>query len=94
MAQTGAPPRTQYGPFSTNCTGSGCAHGIYSDPSWGGSYLGPVTSPVTIYCYTTGTSYKGNNEYDELINGGGWITDYYVNFSGQDTASQFGIPHC
>lgn len=90
---TTTPPRTSYGPFMTGCTGSGCLHGIYSEPSWQGTYLGSVYSPVYVYCYTTGTSYKGNDEYD-LLTSGGYITDYYVTFSGQETASQYGIPHC
>jgi hypothetical protein len=87
------PPPQQYGPFSTGCTGSGCLHGIYSEPSWLGTYLGGVYSPVYVTCYTTGVDYKGDNEYD-LLTTGGYITDYYVIFSGQESASQYGIPHC
>jgi hypothetical protein len=86
-------PPTLYGPFTTGCTGSGCLHGIYSEPSWQGSYLGPVYSPVYIYCYVPGTNYKGDDEYD-LLNTGGYITDYYVILSGQESASQYGIPSC
>jgi surface antigen len=87
------PPIPQYGPFTTGCTGSGCLHGIYSQPSWQGSYLGPVYAPVYITCYTTGADYKGDNEYD-LLTTGGYVTDYYVILSGQESASQYGIPHC
>ncbi len=93
--QTPAPPPPTYGPFPTTCHGSGCLHGIYSQPGFAGSYLGQVGTSVTISCYTTGPSYNGNNEYDQLV-GSGWITDFYVLFYGNINlvASSAGVRHC